>query len=162
MSTDTDTKIQQAFERLMLGRPEITDGTLTISNICAEAGVSRASYYRSPQAVTIKRALDTPQTPRPEIEDLRAQLTQLNKTERELRSQHAAEIRELRDTIKTYANQIQSLALGNAQLQEDNQRLRSLPPPGDNITPLNTARHREVSDTPNTIASRPPTPPSQP
>lgn len=102
MTSDTDSKIQHAFERLMLGRPEITDGTLTVSNICTEAGVSRASYYRSPQAALIKKLLDTPKTQRPETEDLRAQVKQLAKTERQLRTEHAAQVRELRATIKTY------------------------------------------------------------
>jgi hypothetical protein len=139
MSTDTDSKIQHAFERLMLGRPEITDGTITVSNICTEAGVSRASYYRSPQAAAIKQLLDTPRPERPEIEDLRAQVKQQTKTERQLRAGHAAETRELRHTIKTYANQIQVLALRYAKLQDDNQRLRgSLAATNNNITPLSS------------------------
>ncbi|UZG60243.1 hypothetical protein [Rhodococcus opacus] len=46
--TETDRKINEAFDRLLAGHPEITDGKLTVSNICVEAGVSRASYYRSP------------------------------------------------------------------------------------------------------------------
>jgi chromosome segregation ATPase len=141
MTTDTDRKIKQAFERLMLGRPEITDGALTISNICTEARVSRASYYRSPHATEIKQLLDAPQTKRPEIEDLREEARQLKKSERKLRSEHAAEVRELRDTLKTYANQIQALVLHAAQLEDDNQRLhKRLERAGDNITPLNTRR----------------------
>ena len=137
MSTDTDTKIHEAFERLMLGRAEITDGTLSVSSICTEAGVSRASYYRSAQAASIKELLDTPSTQRPEIEDLRAQVKQLSKTERQLRAEHAGEIRDLRETIKTYANQIQMLTLRAGQLDDDNQRLRdSLAEPGGSVTLL--------------------------
>ncbi len=143
MSTDTDSKIRQAFERLMLGRAEISDGTLTVSNICTEAGVSRASYYRSPQAAAIKTLLEAPLTQRPEAEDLREQVKQLTRTDRQLRAEHAAEIRDLRDTIKTYANQIQVLALLTAQLQGDNERLRSSVADSDNgITQLNAARAR--------------------
>jgi DNA repair exonuclease SbcCD ATPase subunit len=141
MTTDTDRKIKQGFERLILGRPEITDGALTISNICTEAGVSRASYYRSPHAAEIKQLLDAPQTKRPEIEDLRDEIRQFKRTERRLRSEHAAEIREVRDTLKTYANQIQALVLRAAQLEDDNQRLQQrLERTGDNITPLNDRR----------------------
>ncbi|MFJ6216736.1 hypothetical protein ACIQGZ_25910 [Streptomyces sp. NPDC092296] len=33
--------------------PEITDGTVTVVNICTEAGISRASYYRSPVAAAV-------------------------------------------------------------------------------------------------------------
>lgn len=138
MTTDTDRKINAAFERLMLGRAEITNGALTVSNICAEAGVSRASYYRSPHAAEIKRRLDEPQTPRPEVEDLREQVKQLKKTERTLRSEHAAEIRELKHTVKTYANQIQALALRATQLEDDNQRLERKV--SDNVTSLNARR----------------------
>lgn len=137
MTTDTDRKITEAFERLLLGRPEITNGAVTVSNICAEAGISRASYYRSPQAAEIKRRLDAPQTPRPEIENLREQVKQLKKTERGLRSEHAGQIRELKHTVKTYANQIQALALRAAQLEDDNQRLEGV---GGNVTSLNS-RH---------------------
>lgn len=141
MSTDTNHKIKQAFERLMLGRPEITDGTLTISNICAEAGVSRASYYRSPQAAEIKQVLHAPQTKRPEIEELRGEVRHLKSTERRLRSEHATETRQLRDTLKTYANQIQVLALHAAHIENDNQRLRGhLDNESGNITPLDTRR----------------------
>ena len=141
MSTDTNHKIKQAFERLMLGRPEITDGAMTVSNICAEAGVSRASYYRSPHAAEIKQVLDAPQIKRPEIEQLREDVRHLKSTERRLRSEHATETRQLRDALKTYANQIQALALHAAHLENDNQRLRRhLEDDSDNITPLDTRR----------------------
>lgn len=134
--TETDRKINEAFDRLLAGHPEITDGKLTVSNICVEAGVSRASYYRSPQAAEIKRRLDTPQTARPELEDLRDQVSQLKKTERALRSEHAAHVRELKQTIKTYANQIQALALRVAQLEHDHQPTdRS----NDNVPPISTS-----------------------
>ena len=146
MNTDTDNRIQQAFDRLILGRPEITDGAITVSNICAEAGVSRASYYRSPHAAAIKGLLATPQIQRPEIEDLRTQVKRLKKTERQLRTEHSTEIRTLRDTIRTYANQIQVLTLRTAQLQDDNQRLQiSLGRAGDNIIPLSLGHHHTVN-----------------
>lgn len=156
MTSDTDSKIQHAFERLMLGRPEITDGTLTVSNVCTEACVSRASYYRSPQAALIKKLLDTPKTQRPETEDLRAQVKQLAKTERQLRTEHAAQVRELRATIKTYANQIQMLTLRVAQLEDDNRRLQAtLDVTNDNVTAL--ASHSRKS---GTAQRRPPNVPT--
>ncbi|HZJ07309.1 MAG TPA: hypothetical protein VFD59_17840 [Nocardioidaceae bacterium] len=141
MNTDTNRKIKKAFERLMLGRPEITDGALTISNICAEAGVSRASYYRSPHAVEIKEVLDAPQTKRPEIEELRKEIRHLKNTERRLRSENATETRQLKVTLRTYANQIQALALHAAHLENDNQQLRAhLENPSGKITPIDTRR----------------------
>jgi FtsZ-binding cell division protein ZapB len=122
--TDVDRRLVDAFERLMLDRPEITDGRITVANICTEAGVSRASYYRSPVAEAVKQVLNTPTVQRPEVEELRAEVTRLKAAERALRQEKAAEIRELTDTVNTYANRIQVLALHNAELQDELQRLQ--------------------------------------
>jgi septal ring factor EnvC (AmiA/AmiB activator) len=140
--TSTDDRIKTAYDRLTHGRAEITDGQLTVTNICLEAGVSRASFYRSAHAPDIRRALADPDdVPRPEPEQLREQVRQLNRAEKALRSQHASETRELRDTLKTYANQIQVLALHVNQLEDDNQLLqRRLQNAGDNITALPARR----------------------
>ncbi|MEU1595136.1 hypothetical protein ABZ468_20230 [Streptomyces sp. NPDC005708] len=121
--TDIDRALMEAFERLMHGLPELTGGKITVVDLCTEAGVSSASYYRSPVAQAVKEILEAPQTRRPEPEELRAEVSRLKKAERELRSEHAAEIRELKDTLVTYANQIQVLALRNAELETQNARL---------------------------------------
>jgi hypothetical protein len=134
-----DDKINAALQRLTCGRPEITDGQLTISNLCLEAGISRASFYRSPNAGKIKKLLASPTAPRPETEQLREQVKQLKATSAKLRKDHAAEVRELRDQVKIYANHIQVLTLRAAHLHNDIQRLqRRLEHSGDNITPLPT------------------------
>ncbi|MGW2284930.1 hypothetical protein [Streptomyces phaeochromogenes] len=64
--TDIDRGLMDAFERLMHGLPELTDGKITIVNLCTEAGVSCASCYRSPVAQAVKEILEAPQTRRPE------------------------------------------------------------------------------------------------
>jgi hypothetical protein len=134
-------KIQAALHRLTYGRPEITDGQLTITNLCTEAGISRASFYRSPLADQIKKLINDPASPRPELEDLRQQVKDLKNGDKALRSQHASQVRELRQQVKTYANQIQVLALHISQLQDDNHRLlRRLETVGDNVTPLSGRR----------------------
>jgi hypothetical protein len=57
-----------------------------------------------------------------------------------LRSQHAAQIRDLRATVRAYANQIQILALRAGRLEDDHKRLTArLQHSGDNVTPLNRA-----------------------
>jgi len=122
--TDIDRSLMTAFERLMLDRPEITDGRTTVTNICTEAGVSRASYYRSPAAAAIKEILETPQVKRPELDELRAEIARLKKAERDLRADKATEIRELTATVNVYGNQIQALAVRNAELEDELQRLR--------------------------------------
>ncbi|GGT26189.1 hypothetical protein GCM10010254_53290 [Streptomyces chromofuscus] len=78
--TDIDRKIMRVFEQLMLGRPEITDGQTSAVDICAEAGVSRASYYRSPVAAVIKGILSSPKARRPESDELRQEITRLKVT----------------------------------------------------------------------------------
>ncbi|MEU9321995.1 hypothetical protein [Streptomyces sp. NPDC048295] len=122
--TPNDQALMQAFERLMHGLSEATDGALTVVNICGEAGVSRASYYRSPVAPVIKEILAAPDIRRPEVEELRSEITRLRKVERELRQDHAADVRDLRSTGAAYANQIQVLALRNAELEAENTALR--------------------------------------
>ncbi|QFQ97957.1 hypothetical protein F9278_19045 [Streptomyces phaeolivaceus] len=123
--TDIDQQIMRAFERLMLGRPEITDGRTSAVNIAAEAGVSRASYYRSPVAAVIKGILSSPEARRPESDELRQEVARLKQSERELRREKGAEIRELRATVTAYANQIQILTLRNAELEADAHQLRA-------------------------------------
>ncbi|MER5757441.1 hypothetical protein [Streptomyces sp. NPDC002088] len=74
-------------------------------------------------AQAVKEILEVPQTRRPEPEELRAAVSRLKKAERGLRSEHAAEIRELKDTVAAYANQMQVLTLRNAELETQNARL---------------------------------------
>jgi hypothetical protein len=136
-----DEKIQAAYDALTAGRPGISDGQLTISNICLEAGISRASFYRSPLAATIRRNLADPgAAKRPETEQLRAKVHELTAADKQLRTKHATEIRDLRATVRAYANQVQILALRAGQLEDDNKRLTArLQRAGDNVTPLNRA-----------------------
>jgi hypothetical protein len=134
--TDTDRRLMTAFEGLMLGRPEITGGTTTVTSICTEAGVSRASYYRSPVAAAVKEILKDPQARRPELDELCDEVKRLCRVERKLRSDHASEVRDLRGMVATYANQIQVLSLANHQLSEDNRRLRARLVATTNVVPL--------------------------
>ncbi|MDQ1040541.1 cell division protein FtsB [Streptomyces sp. V3I8] len=109
----------------VLQRASVTDGSVTAVNIAAEGGVSRASYYRSPVAPAIKEILSAPDIKRPKVDELKAEVARLRKKERALRQEHAAEVRELKDTTATYANQIQILSLRNAELERDAGKLRS-------------------------------------
>lgn len=45
----TQTRLEQALNRLLAGQPVASDSDLTISSLCREAGVGRDSFYRSPQ-----------------------------------------------------------------------------------------------------------------
>ena len=44
----TQVRLEQALTRLLAGQPTVTDGELTVSNLCREAGVGRDSFYRTP------------------------------------------------------------------------------------------------------------------
>lgn len=113
-----------AFEQLIQGHAELTDGAITVTNICTEAKISRASYYRSPTAPVIKTLLTAADTARPELDELRAEVTRLRRVERALRREHATQLRELKDTNATYANHIQLLTLANAELRTENHKLQ--------------------------------------
>lgn len=123
--TDLDRKLVDAYHRLSTGESATTDGSITVTNLCTEAGVSRASYYRSPVSAVVTDLLATAQAPRSEIATLRDQVRELKAADKQLRRRHAEQIRELKATVDTYANQIQILALRNANLDADNQRLRA-------------------------------------
>jgi hypothetical protein len=49
---DTHARLEQALARLLAGQPISSDGALTISGLCREAGVGRDSYCHSPQQFT--------------------------------------------------------------------------------------------------------------
>jgi predicted nucleic acid-binding Zn-ribbon protein len=87
------------------------------------------------------RRVEVPQTRRLEPEELRAEASRLEKKERELRSEQAAEIREPRDTAATHAQQIQALTLRNVGLETGNARLvEQLQRVGENVTVLPVSR----------------------
>ncbi|MGW0825329.1 hypothetical protein [Streptomyces sp. NPDC002845] len=74
-----DQAVIPAFERIVSGRPEHTEGTLTVTTLCTEVGISRATYYRSPLAKIIKGLLQAPDAPRPQTDTLTAEITRLNR-----------------------------------------------------------------------------------
>jgi hypothetical protein len=47
VSPATETKLRQAMERLLNGKPKHTDGTLTKENLAREAAVSHATVHRA-------------------------------------------------------------------------------------------------------------------
>ncbi|MGW2089319.1 hypothetical protein [Streptomyces sp. NPDC001880] len=136
----TDQAVLHAFERIVTGTPEHTSGALTVSTLCTEAGISRATYYRSPLAKVITGLLRTPDAPRPQTDTLTADIARLKKADRTLRSQHAAEQREARATIAAYANHIQALSLRNAELEAENDTLREALRQGGTVASLPVTR----------------------
>ncbi len=87
----------------------------------------------------MKEPLEALQTRRPEPEQSRTEVSRLRKADRELRSEHAAELRELKGALAAYTNQNQALTLRNVQPQGHNsclpERLRYS---GENVVVLPT------------------------
>jgi chromosome segregation ATPase len=122
----TRERLDQALTRLLAGQPAVTGGELTVSNLCKEAGVGRDSYYRTPQAVArFTAARTTAGTPGTELARLRDQLAALTREIKDRKRDHAALTSELEDQVRTYAGQIQVVALACQELREENQRLRN-------------------------------------
>lgn len=82
VSEATEAALRRAMERLITGRPQITDGRLTKHNLWKEAGVSRATMNRAPGVlaewvahVTVHGARTSGEAQRDEqIEQLRRRL----------------------------------------------------------------------------------------
>ncbi|RDI35444.1 hypothetical protein [Lentzea flaviverrucosa] len=121
----TQVRLHQALTRLLAGQPTATDGELTVSNLCREAGVGRDSFYRSPQE--FKDAVAAAQANRdarqPELVALRDEIAILKGQRKQTAGQHAATVREMEETVRVYANRIQILALRNSELEEQVERL---------------------------------------
>ncbi|MER6170690.1 hypothetical protein [Streptosporangium sp. NPDC001681] len=118
-------RLEAAMSRLLAGQPTISDGELTVSNLCREAGVGRDSYYRCSEIVEKFTAAKTNiEARKPELIQLRDEVTELRRQARQQAQQAAEGRRELEELVKNYANQIQVLALRNAELEAECRRLR--------------------------------------
>lgn len=105
--------------RLLDGRPERTDGALTVSNLAREAGVSRATANRAVDLLAEFRAAEarhrrsTPQALKDRVRSLEA----------ELRAVRGAGMAELRALTRTLAQHIQLLTLQVAERDAGDCRL---------------------------------------
>ncbi|CCF00731.1 conserved hypothetical protein (plasmid) [Sinorhizobium fredii HH103] len=107
LGAKSEAALRAAMTRLLDGRPERTDGALTVANLAREAGVSRATANRAVGLLAEFRAAEARQrrsSPRTLKERVRA-------LEAELRVVRGAEIAELRGLARTLAQHIQVLTL---------------------------------------------------
>jgi hypothetical protein len=142
----TEQRLDQALTRLLAGQPTVTDGAITVTNLCLEAGVGRDSFYRCPE---IKKKFTAAKTNaeahQPEVLQLREEARARKREHQELRRAHAEQVRDLEATIRSYANQIQALALRTAELADENTSLqRRLEQQQPNVTQLPSS-HTRVS-----------------
>lgn len=118
MTTRTGPKSEAALRagmaRLLDGRPERTDGALTVSNLAREAGVSRATANRAVDLLAEFRAAEA----RHRRSSPQALKDRVRSLEAELRAVRGAEMAELRALTRTLAQHIQVLTLQVAERDE--------------------------------------------
>lgn len=103
--------LRAAMARLFDGRPERTDGALTVANLAREAGVSRAIANRAADLLAEFRAAEA----RQRRSSPRALKQRIRALEAELRAVRGAEMAELRTLTRTLAQHIQMLTLQVAE-----------------------------------------------
>lgn len=107
----SESALRAAMVRLLDGRPERTDGALTVANLAREAGVSRATANRAGALLAefrVAEARHRRSSPQALKERVRA-------LEAELRAVRGAEMAELRAHARTLAQHIQVLTLQVAE-----------------------------------------------
>jgi hypothetical protein len=112
--------LNEAMHRLLDGRAHRTDGSLTITNLAREAGVSRATANRATDILTCvcnriaershTNDLDLPASLREQIQALKTELAEYKRTDRN-------ELTELRQRVHILAQHVQALTLGDLALR---------------------------------------------
>ncbi|MER9134033.1 MULTISPECIES: hypothetical protein [unclassified Mesorhizobium] len=107
----SEAALRAAMERLLDGRPDRTDGALTVSNLAREASVSRATANRAVDLLAEFRAAEA----RHRRSSPQALKDRVRSLEAELRAVRGAEMAELRALTRTLAQHIQVLTLQVAE-----------------------------------------------
>ena len=102
--------------RLVAGRPRVTDGRLTVANLAREAGVGRSTANRAVDVLDAfhKAAARVPRPRAPEADTAA------------VRSRDAAEIADLKATVNQLAQQVQRMAMRDAN--STGPSMRCVPP----------------------------------
>lgn len=106
LSARSEAALREAAERLLAGKPRVTNGKLTVANLAREAGVGRATANRATELLSHFRA---------GISSTRELSTAGPGEQR--RERDAITISILKDTTQRLAQQVQYLALQNAEQQ---------------------------------------------
>lgn len=114
LSARSEAALREAAERLLAGKPRVTNGKLTVANLAREAGVGRATANRATELLAHFRA---------RISDANA--SPIKEPERHQGTQDAIATSSLRDTAHRLAQQVQYLALQNAEQQRVIDALRT-------------------------------------
>lgn len=130
VSTAAENALRDAMHRLLAGKPERTDGALTITGLAKEAALSRSTANRARAVLEEFRAAveargETPESPETYLERIHHLENEIIK----VRKENAEENERLRETVKILAQRIQVLSLENEYLRRQAGRplLRPLP-----------------------------------
>ncbi|WP_244489797.1 MULTISPECIES: hypothetical protein [unclassified Rhizobium] len=107
LGAKSEAALRAVMARLLDGRPERTDGALTVSNLAREAGVSRVTANRAADLLAEFRAAEAPHR-RSCQSALKERVRAL---EAELQAVRGAETADLRGLVRTLAQHIQMLTL---------------------------------------------------
>ena len=119
MPDHNDQALRAAMARLLAGEAERTDGRLTVSNLAAEADLSRQQAYRSPVIQAWREATrEPPSTSHPDKTQARIERLARDLAASEQRAQRYRQERdEARAQTKTLANACRALDEENATLR---------------------------------------------
>ena len=136
MPDHNDQALRAAITRLLAGEAQRTDGRLTVSNLAAEAGLTRQQAYRSPVIYVWREATrEPPSTSHPDKTQAR-----IERLARELAAaqQRAQRYRQERDAARDRAK---TLANACRVLDEENEALRAALADAHVVVPI---RHRAL------------------
>lgn len=110
--------LRHAMLRLVAGTPGRTDGALTNENLCAEAGVARATMYRIRSVMDDWKAAQNTAAP-DSPGALREQIRSLKSEIRQLKDAHSEERRSLLEIQQVLVQRVQGLTLALNHAQGD-------------------------------------------
>ena len=136
MPDHNDQALREAMTRLLAGEAQRTDGRLTVSNLAAEAGLTRQQAYRSPVIHVWREATGNP----PPIEHPDKAQARIERLTRDLAAaqQRAQRYRQERDEAR---DQARTLSNACRVLDEENEALRAALADAHVVVPI---RHRAL------------------
>jgi chromosome segregation ATPase len=128
----TEVRLREAMERLLAGQPTASAGDLTISGWAKEAGVHRATPYRSPALLAefLDRVEDNRRLGGNDLQRLQSRLKTLENEIERLRNIRSERERSLEAHNRALANQL------NAAIVELERLQRQLSPDSRAVRPI--------------------------
>jgi hypothetical protein len=136
VSDRNDQALRAAMTRLLAGESQRTDGCLTVSNLAAEAGLTRQQAYRSPIIHDWREATHDP-SPTEHPDKTQARIERLAR-DLATAQQRAQRYRQERDAAR---DQARTLANACRVLDDENEALRAALADGHVVVPI---RHRAL------------------